>query len=56
MSVARSSAPVVEALTWTPESACTALRVEATRDTIASCPRRSAHVVENFTKTTSKRR
>jgi hypothetical protein len=49
MSVARSSAPVPETLSWTPESAWTALRVEATRETTPSCPSSSAHDVENFT-------
>jgi hypothetical protein len=49
MSVARSSALVPETLSWTPESAWTALRVEATRETTPSCPSSSAHDVENFT-------
>ena len=53
MSVARSSAPPRGALSWTPESAWTALRVEATRETTASWASRSAHDVENFTMRTS---
>ena len=53
MSVARSSAPEARALSWTPDRACTALRVEATRETTPSWASRSAHDVENFTMRTS---
>ena len=34
---------------WTPESACTALRVDATRATICSCARSSCVDVDSFT-------
>ena len=53
MSVARSSAPSAPATSWTPESAWTALRVEATRETTLSCASRSAEDVSNFTMSTS---
>ena len=49
MSVARSSTPSSPAATWTPESAWTALRVEATRETVCSWPSSSCVVVDNFT-------
>ncbi len=53
MSVARSSAPSEPATSWTPESAWTALRVDATRETTLSCASRSAEDVASFTMSTS---
>ena len=46
MSVARSSAVSPSAWSWTPESACTALRVEATRAAVCSSSRNAG--VESF--------
>ena len=48
MSVARSSAPAWVAWSWTPESACTAERVEATRLTVASWARSGSRGVSSF--------
>jgi hypothetical protein len=43
--------PVISAVaaSWTPDRACTADRVEATRDTDCSCASRSALATESFT-------
>jgi hypothetical protein len=43
----------VDAASWTPERACTAERVEATRETDCSWASRSALAVESFTMKTS---
>ncbi len=53
MSVARSSTVVPEALSWTPDKAWTALRVEATRETVCNWLSSCWLVVESFTKRTS---
>ena len=53
MSVARNWTADSSAAIWTPESACTALRVDATRDTSWSCARSSCDDVDNFTMATS---
>ncbi len=55
MSVARSSTPLSPASSWTPERACTALRVDATRETVCSCVSSSWHEADNFTMDTSKK-
>ena len=52
MSVARSCTASSAAI-CTPESACTALRVDATRETTWSCASNSCDEVDNFTMTTS---
>ena len=49
MSVARSSELPAAACSWTPESAWTALRVEATRVAVCSCAKSSWDVVSSFT-------
>ena len=48
MSVARSSTAPAEARICTPESACTALRVEAARVTVCSCANNVSRCVESF--------
>ena len=48
MSVARSSIPESEARICTPESACTALRVEAARVTVCSCANNASRWVESL--------
>jgi hypothetical protein len=48
MSVARSSIPPVAAWICTPESAWTALRVEAARVTVWSCAKSASRLVESF--------
>ena len=55
MSVARNSTTPLSgsAANCTPDSACTALRVEATRDTVCSSARSSWVVVDSFTVSTS---
>ena len=53
MSVARSCDATSSAAIWTPESACTALRVDATRETTWSWASSSCDEVDNFTMTTS---
>ena len=52
MSVARSCTASSAAI-CTPESACTALRVDATRETTWSWASSSCDEVDNFTMTTS---
>ena len=49
-----SSTPSSWTEIWTPESAWTALRVEATRETVCSCARRSALVQVIFTMNASR--
>jgi hypothetical protein len=49
--VAPSAAEII-----TPESACTALRVEATRDAVCSCVRRSVEESESFMSAMSEER
>ena len=48
MSVARSSMPASPAITCTPESAWTALRVLAARVTVWSCANNASRCVESF--------
>ena len=48
MSVARSSMPPAPASTWTPDSACTALRVDAARVTVWSWVNSASRCVEIF--------
>ena len=58
MSVARSStpaSPLPPAAICTPESACTALRVEATRETVCSWASSSLVDVDSFTMDTSRK-
>ena len=49
MSVARSSTRPPEASSWTPDNACTALRVDATRVTVCRWASSSAAEVVTFT-------
>ena len=53
MSVARSSHGRPRRAICTPESACTALRVDATRETVCSWASSSCDEVDSFTMTTS---
>lgn len=48
-SVARTSAPPSVTATWTPDSACTALRVDATRPTTCSWASSSSRSAVSFT-------
>jgi hypothetical protein len=48
MSVARSSMPSAWAWIWTPDNACTALRVDAARVTVCSWANSASRRVESF--------
>ena len=55
MSVARSSTPPSVAAICTPDSAWTALRVDATRETVCSWASSSLVEVDSFTMDTSRK-